>query len=110
MGVAQVGYEVAGLQVAGLKGCGFDLDADEASAEVEDYVVLGGVAQGFGQLEAEFGGLSHETKLGPLASLFVVADVHAGSFHWVPWVAKRVFQIEKARPLGHAFILSLYIG
>jgi hypothetical protein len=43
---------------------------------------------GLGQLEAEFGGFGHETKLGPLASLFVVADIHAGSFHDVPCVAK----------------------
>jgi hypothetical protein len=88
MVVAQAGYEVAGLQVAGLELGGFDLDADEASAEVEDYVVLGGVAARLGYLEAEFGGFGHETKLGPLASLFVVADVHAGGFHWVPLCSK----------------------
>jgi hypothetical protein len=40
-------------------------------------------------LVAEFGGFGHETKLGPLASLFVVADVHAGSFHWMPLCPNR---------------------
>ena len=88
MGMAQVGNEVARLQVAGLEGGGFDLDADEASAEIEDDVVWGGVAARLGDLEAEFGGFGHETKLGPLASLFVVADVHAGGFHWVLYAPK----------------------
>ena len=84
VGVAQIGYEVSRLQVAGLRGCGFDLDADEVSAQIEDHVVLCAVADRSGHLEAELDGLGHKSKLGPLASLFVVADVHAGSFHWVP--------------------------
>jgi len=46
--VEQAGYEVSRFQVAGLKERGFDMDADEASAEIEDHVVLGGVAQGLG--------------------------------------------------------------
>jgi hypothetical protein len=41
-------------------------------------------------LVTEFGGFGHETKLGPLAALFVVPDIHAGSFHDVPRVAKYV--------------------
>ena len=81
--VEEAGYEVSGLQVAGLEERRFDLDADEARAQIEDYVVLGGVAQRLGQLEASFDGFGHETKLGPLASLFVAADVHAGGFHFV---------------------------
>jgi hypothetical protein len=72
-----------------LKGCGFDLDADEACAEINDYIVLGGVSQRLGQLEAEFDGFAHESKLGPLASLLGVADVHAGGFHWVLCVPNR---------------------
>jgi hypothetical protein len=46
-------------------------------------------------LVAEFGGFRHETKLGPLAALFVVADIHAGSFHAVPCVAKYVLLNRK---------------
>ena len=103
--VEQAGDEVSGLQVAGLKESGFDLDADEASAEVEDDVVLGGVAARLGDLEAEFGGFGHETKLGPLASLFVVADVHAGGFHWVLCIANR-----KGAAGGPRLILSLHLA
>jgi len=103
--VEEAGYEVSGLQVARLVEGGFDLDADEASAEVEDDVVLGGVAARLGDLEAEFGGFGHETKLGPLASLFVVADVHAGGFHWVLYAPNR-----KGAARGPRLILSLYLA
>ena len=104
--VDQAGDEVAGLQVAGLENRGFHLHANEASAKIDNDVVLGRVAYRLGELVAEFGGFGHETKLGPLASLFVVADIHAGSFHGVPRVAEYVIQIEKARPVGHAFIFD----
>jgi len=104
--VDQAGDEVAGLQVAGLKDSGFHLHANEASAKIDHDVVLRGVAYRLGQLVAEFDSFGHETKLGPLASLLVVANIHAGSFHCVPRVAKYVFQIEKARPLGHAFVFN----
>ncbi len=83
--VVEAGDEVSGLQVAGLEVGGFDLDAHEVSADFEDGVVLGGVAERLGDLVAEFHGFGHETKFGPLASLFVVGDVHArGFFHFVP--------------------------
>jgi hypothetical protein len=65
---------------------------------------LGGVAARLGDLEAEFGGFGHETKLGPLASLFVIADVHAGGFHWVLCIANR-----KGAAGGPRLILSLYL-
>jgi hypothetical protein len=87
-GVDQAGDEVAGLQVACLEHSGFDLHAYEAPAQIDHYVVLGGVAYGLGELVAEFGGFGHKTKLSPLAALFVVANIHAGSFQSVPCVAK----------------------
>ena len=46
--VEEAGDEVSRLEVAGLEESGFDLDADEASSEIDDYVILGGVAQGLG--------------------------------------------------------------
>jgi len=56
-------------------------------------------------LEAEFGGFGHETKLGPLTSLFVVANIHAGSFHGVTCLAKYLLLNRKGvavrpRPLS----------
>ncbi len=48
VGVEEAGDEVARFQVTCLEEGGFDLDADEASSEIDDYVVLGGVAQGLG--------------------------------------------------------------
>jgi len=83
-GVDQAGDEVAGLQVARLKQSRFHLHANEASAKINHNVILGGVANGLGELVAEFGRLSHETKLSPLPALFVVADIHAGSFQAIP--------------------------
>jgi hypothetical protein len=40
-----------------------------------------------------------------LASLFVVADVHTGGFHWVPCIANR-----KGAADGPRLILSLYLA
>lgn len=56
----------------------FDLDAAEASAVVDSEVVGSAVAPGFADAESEFGGASHETKLGPFAALLRVADGHTG--------------------------------
>jgi len=111
--VDQAGDEIAGLQVAGLEESGFHLHANEPSAKIDNYVVLGGVAYGLGQLVAEFGGFSHETKLCPLASLFVVADIHAGSFHDVPRVAKDVvarYVLPNKKGAAAGPRLSLYLS
>jgi len=86
--VDQAGDEVARLQVAGLEDSGFHLHANKPSPKIDHDVVLGGLAYGLGQLVTEFGGFGHETKLGPLAALFVVANIHTGSFHHVPRVTK----------------------
>jgi hypothetical protein len=114
-GVDKASDEVAGLQIAGLEDSGFHLHANKPSPKIDHDVVLGGVAYRLGQLVTEFGSFGHETKLGPLTSLFVVADIHARSFHHVPRVAKDVLlnmcrQIEKARPVGHAFIFDSTFG
>ena len=80
-GMDQAGHEVAGLQVAHLEDSRFHLHSHEASAHIDNCVVLGGVAYGPAYFKAVLGGFGHETKLSPLASLFVVAYIHAGSFH-----------------------------
>ena len=87
-GVDQAGDEVAGLQVARLEKSGFHLHANKAAAQIDHDIVLGRVAYGLGKLVAEFGGFGHETKLGPLPALLVVADIHPRSFHAVPCVAE----------------------
>ena len=43
-GMDQAGDEVAGLQVAGLEHGGFDLHPNETPAQIDNDVVLGGVA------------------------------------------------------------------
>ena len=58
---------------------GFDLNADEATVEINRQVIAK-VSPGLIELESLFGGFRHEAKFGPLAPLFVVADVHSRSF------------------------------
>src|SRR5438874_12226859 len=80
-GVAEVGAaSAAGARLWTLES-GFDLDAAKDAAAIDDEVVAGGIAPGFGDGESVGGGAGHELQFDPFAATFRVAEriFHKGS-------------------------------
>src|SRR4029077_1436288 len=73
---------IADVGLAQLASSGFHLDAEKVSLVLDGKIVMGGVAPGLCNAQAELGCAGHKAQLGPFSAHFMILDVSATAGHF----------------------------